>query len=133
MANGLVLETTFVIDLEREAGRRQPGPAHRLLERHAATPLYLTITVAGELAAGASLAERQVWERFLEPFPLLDLTPDVAWHYGQAYRYLQQHGLLIGANDLWIAAAALAYALPVATRDAEHFRRVPGLEVVSYT
>jgi alpha-L-fucosidase 2 len=52
--------------------------------------------------------------------------------YGRAYRYLEANGLLIGGNDLWIAATALAHELPVVTRNAAHFGRVPGLEVLSY-
>lgn len=62
----------------------------------------------------------------------LALTPDVAWEYGKAFRYLRGDGRLIGANDLWIAAAGLAYGMGVITRNVERYRRVPGLEVVSY-
>jgi len=57
---------------------------------------------------------------------------DVAWKYGQTFRYLRDNGLLIGTNDLWIAATALAYDLPVVTRNRRHFLRVPGLEVSDY-
>jgi predicted nucleic acid-binding protein len=39
---------------------------------------------------------------------------------------------LIGSNDLWIAATALAYGMPVVTHNVEHYRRVPGLEVMAY-
>jgi len=56
----------------------------------------------------------------------------VAWEYGRAYRYLQENRMLIGANDLWIASTSLAHWMPVVTRDAEHYRRVPDLEVVAY-
>ena len=35
-------------------------------------------------------------------------------------------------NDLWIAAAGLTYRMPVVSRNARHFERVPGLEVVGY-
>jgi predicted nucleic acid-binding protein len=128
----LVLETTFLIDLEREAGRRLSGPAHALLERHGAARLFLTPTIAGELAAGVSLAERSAWDALLAPFPVLEITMEAAWQYGQAYRYLQAQGLLIGANDLWIAATSLAHGCALATRDVEHYQRVPGLRVVSY-
>lgn len=78
------------------------------------------------------MRDRVRWESFIAPFHVLAIDRDVCWHYGDAYRYLQANGLLIGANDLWIAAAGLAYGTAVVTRDAEHFARVPGLRVVSY-
>lgn len=69
MGNALILETTFLIDLEREAAREKPGSAHAFLARHAGHRLYLTPTIAGELAAGASMADRERWEGFLAPVP----------------------------------------------------------------
>jgi tRNA(fMet)-specific endonuclease VapC len=133
VARRLILETTFLVDLEREAGRGVPGPAHAFLEKHLDDSLYVTSTVAGELAAGSSLVERGVWEDFLTPFQVLTVDRDVAWEYGKAYRYLQANGLLIGGNDLWIAATALAHGLPLVTRNLAHFSRVPGLEVLAYS
>lgn len=132
MADGLILETTFLIDLERERHRREPGPSQGFLERNPESPLYVTYTVAGELACGASLSERAAWESFLAPFRVLPASLEVCWHYGRVYRHLQRNGLLIGTNDLWIAATALAQSLPVVTGNAEHFRRVPEVEVVAY-
>lgn len=132
MEKGLILETTFLIDLEREMRRRREGPAHRFLQRYSDFGLYLTFTVAGELAGGQSLEQRHSWEQFLAPFHVLPFTLDVAWHYGQTFRYLRDNGLLIGTNDLWIAATALAHNFPLATRNARHFRRVPGLKVMDY-
>lgn len=132
MGDALILETTFLIDLEREAARRIPGPAHELLARHPRHRLHITPTIAGELAAGTSMADRARWEEFVAPFNVLALGRDSCWEYGNAHRYLQAQGLLIGANDLWIAAAGLAYGMPVVSRNARHFARVPGLQVVSY-
>ena len=88
--------------------------------------------MAGELAAGATLASRAAWEDFLAPLQVLQIGREAAWEYGRAYRYLEANGLLIGSNDLWIAATALAHEMPVVTRNPAHFSRVPGLEVVSY-
>jgi tRNA(fMet)-specific endonuclease VapC len=131
--NALILETTFLIDLERESLRQVEGPAHSLLAQHARHRLYITPTVAGELAAGMSVGDRARWETFVSPFHVLPLDREVCWHYGRAFRYLQANGLLIGANDLWIAAAGLAHQVPVVSRNARHFERVPGLTVVPYT
>lgn len=132
MDGPLIVETTFLIDLEREHNRGTPGSAMAFLEANGDTRLYLPFVVAGELGAGTSLSERGRWETFLAPFYVLPSTPTVSWEYGRAYRYLQDNGRLIGGNDLWIAATALAYQMPVLTRNTEHYRRVPGVEVAAY-
>lgn len=132
MGRSLIVETTFLVDLEREHNRGAPGPAVSFLESNEQAHLYLSFITAGELAAGASLADRARWDAFVAPFYVLQSNPDVGWEYGRAYRYLRQNGRLIGGNDLWIAATALAYRMPVVTRNEEHYRRVPGLDVESY-
>ena len=76
--------------------------------------------------------EPSIWERLIEPFQVLGCTPEVTWRYGRLYRYLRANGLLIDANDLWIAATALAFDLPVVTRNQRHFARVPELDVIGY-
>jgi tRNA(fMet)-specific endonuclease VapC len=128
----LILETTFLVDLEREALRRVPGPAHRFLKEHAHQELCITLTTAGELASGPRLEEREHWNSLVRRFRILIPDLDTAWAYGQRHRYLKDNGLLIGANDLWIAAAAIVHGLPLVTRNASHFGRVPDLSVVSY-
>ncbi len=132
MGRALILETTFLIDLEREHRHGAPTGAIDFLTRNDGARLYLPAIVAGELAAGVSMANRGRWEAFLAPFFLLPVTPDVAWEFGRASRHLRGVGQLIGTNDLWIAATALAHRMPVVTRNVEHFRRVPHLEVETY-
>ena len=132
MGRPLILETSFLVDFGRENNRAAPGPALAFLEARGNDRLYVTFTVAGELASGLSLAGRARWEEFLGPFHILPFTADVSWEYGRAFRYLKENGLLIGANDIWIAATALAYRMPVVTRNVEHYRRVPDLQVESY-
>ena len=132
MDAGLILETTFLIDLERELNKDKPGPAQAFLEQHARTSLLITFTVAGELAAGMPVDRRRPWEELVAPFRVLPCTDDVCWEYGQLYRYLQTNGLLIGTNDLWIAATAVVFGKTVVTRNERQFRRVPRLDVLAY-
>jgi predicted nucleic acid-binding protein len=132
VGESLILETSFLIDFERENNRGVPGPALAFLEAHEDARLYITFTVAGELAAGISIADRARWEEFIAPFHILASSADVAWEYGRAYRYLQGNRLLIGANDLWIAATGAAYRMPIVTGNVEHYRRVPDLQVAAY-
>ena len=132
MADRLILETTFLIDLERELAHGDSGPALEFLENHQAAQLFITFTVAGELAAGVTLDRRERWEQSTAPFRILPYTADVCWEYGQAFRYLQANGLLIGTNDLWIAATAIVHGMPLVTRNERHFQRVPKLQVLGY-
>lgn len=133
MAAELSLDTSFLIDLDRELKAGRTGPAARFLEAHPETRLSVSFVVAGELAAGYSQTQRSLWEAHLAPLRLLDWTSEVAWAYARSYRYLHGVGQLIGTNDLWIAATSIAYDLPLVTGNEQHFRRVPGLEVLAYS
>ena len=132
MVDALILETSFLVDLERELIADATGPAQLFLEAHQAQKLHITFTIAGEMAAGPRMSERATWERLVSPFEVIPCTPEVSWRYGRLYRYLRDNGLLIDANDLWISATALAFEMPVVTRHKRHFARVPELNVMGY-
>lgn len=126
----VIADTSVVIALEREA-RRGVGPAHAFLKEHAEDRFYITFTVSGELACGESAAAESAWQELIAPYALLGWRPNVSLQYGRIYRSLKTRGELIGTNDLWIAATALSYAMPIATRNASEFARVDGLQVLS--
>lgn len=129
----LVLDSTFLVDFEREQRRKKPAGATRFLQAHGDATLAITFTIAGELAAGETLGrDREAWLRFLAPFRQIGFTNEVARRFGNVYRRLKAGGQLIGANDLWIAATALAHDLPVVTRNSDEFKRVKDLTVLSY-
>jgi hypothetical protein len=56
--DALIVETTFLIDIEREAARRTAGPAQLVLEQHSQHRLYLTPIIAGELGLHPQCAKR---------------------------------------------------------------------------
>lgn len=132
MVEALILETSFLVDLERELIGGEAGPAHDFLESHRTQKLHITFTIAGELAAGPRMNERALWDRLVSPFETLPCTPDVSWRYGRLHRYLRENGLLLDANDLWIAATASVFGMPLVTRNERHFSRVPDLNVLGY-
>jgi len=132
VGEALILETSFLIDWEREHSRGRHGRTLTFFEKHEDARFYVSFTTAGEVAAGKSMASRETWEAFLAPLYVLPSTPDVSWEYGRVYRHLQKNRQLIAANDLWIAATALAYRMPIVTDNVAHFERVPDLDVRKY-
>ncbi len=75
------------------------------------------------------MRDRISWEKYLGFFTCLEITREVSWHYGEIFRHLKESGKMIGQNDLWIAATALAHDRAIVTRNTSEFTRVPGLEV----
>lgn len=129
----MILDSTFLVDYEREKKRGRQGSAYAFLMAHQDVNFCVTFTVIGELAAGRSMgADRTAWLRFVQQFRILESSPEVAREFGAAYRHLQSKGALIGANDLWIGSTGLAYGQPVVTRNTRDFERIPKLEVVGY-
>ena len=61
---------------------------------------------------------------------LLDLTDESSHEAGRILALLEEEGDLIGFRDALIAAIAKTHKMPLATRDTEHFSRVPDLQVL---
>lgn len=126
----MILDTNVLIRLERELKGGESGPAVRFLEDLPQGRICIIPTIAGEFCSGISMAERKIWDDALEPYEMLEITPESAWIYGMIYRDLAKRGELIGTNDMWIAATALTHGLPVATGNIREFEKVDGLAVV---
>jgi tRNA(fMet)-specific endonuclease VapC len=65
--------------------------------------------------------------------PVLSLSMEAGRHYGRIAALLETSGRIIGNNDLWIAAHALAEGLIVVTNNEREFARVPDLAVENWT
>jgi len=127
----LFFDTCFLIDLEREM-RRGRDKAHRFLQKNATARPCLSWTVAGEFAEGFGDIHHPACAAMLSRFEIFPTNQATAHHYAVITRHLRGLNQLIGSNDLWIASAALAKALPLVTNNAIHFTRIPNLSVMTY-
>lgn len=130
------VDTSFVVDLQREASRR-PGPASAFLERHADDPFGISVHALCELEAGVRLArnphrEQQRLEAILAGLSVSYPDHRFADTYGRTFAALERRGKRMPAMDLLIAVAALADQAKLVTRNAKGFSAVPDLEVLTY-
>lgn len=98
--------------------------------------LYVSTISVGELSFGAYRSARvqhnlQRLERFLQRVVTLPFSRDTADEYGRLLSELRRKGRPIPVNDVWIAAQARQYGLPLVTRDG-HFQHVEGLKCHSW-
>jgi tRNA(fMet)-specific endonuclease VapC len=89
------------------------------------------------LLYGAAKSEQRIaaLERLRELvrlLPALALPESAADAYGAMRAELESKGEMIGNNDLWIAAHALAAGLTLVTNNEREFRRVRGLKVQNW-
>jgi predicted nucleic acid-binding protein len=133
VARGVAVDTTFLIDLQRERVRGDGnGPAHRFLAAEPDRELHLPTVALGEFAEGFPDSDHVLLRVVRELHVLLPIDEETALQYGRISRALRNVGRLIGTNDLWIAASSLRHALPLVTANTAEFGRVEGLEVVAY-
>ena len=131
------LDTSFLVDLLREAARGEEGPAHAVLDRLSEEELAVSVHVACELYAGAELADDPEVERtrvtsLLKALQVVHTGDRLAPLYGVLLAELRRRGETVSTMDLLIATGARTHDAPVVTRNTRDFERVPGLDVVSY-
>jgi tRNA(fMet)-specific endonuclease VapC len=127
-----LLDTNIVSDIIRNP----QGAISHAIRAVGESRICTSIVVAGELRFGACKkgSERLTaqLEAILERMTVLPLDRPVDFHYGQIRTDLETRGTIIGANDLLIAAHALAIEAILITDNEREFRRVPGLTVENW-
>jgi predicted nucleic acid-binding protein len=131
------LDTSFVVDLLRETGRKTKGPASAFLASHLEDELKVSLFAACELLLGVELSDRSAEERrrveeILAKIPVALPSAALASVYGRILAGLQRRGQIIATMDLLIATSALVEGVPLVTRNVSHFERVPDLRIIGY-
>jgi len=133
------METRFLLDTNICIYLRQKRPME-LLERFSALQpgeAGVSLITFGELLYGAIKRgrlelERKKWAELVQLLPVLALPAEAAERYGTMRADLEAKGQVIGNNDLWIAAHALAAGLTLVTNNEKEFRRVRGLKIQNW-
>ena len=117
--------------------RRKPEAVLRQFDRLTPGEAAISVITYGELLYGANKSEQresalETLREFFRLIPALPLPEKAGEVYGFIRANLESRGKIISANDLWIAAHALASGLILVTNDEKEFRRVRGLKVENW-
>ena len=123
-----VVDTDILID----AGRGVKDAIDYLQEHERSTPLAVSVVTEMELIVGCrNKAELQALGQFLRRFRILKIDETVS---DRAVELLQQyrlsHGLLIA--DALIAATALSWGCPFASKNQRDYRFIADLDLLPY-
>lgn len=126
------LDTNIVSELLRTPN----GPLAQKLARVGEANVAISIIVAAELRFGAirkanAKLSAQI-DGFLKWVEVMPLEAPIDQVYGELRTSLERAVTPIGANDLLIAAQALAGDMIIVTDNVREFSRVPGLKVENW-
>lgn len=118
--------------------RGRPEKARARFRRLQVGEAVMSVITYGELIYG--IAKKKVGpepllrlEELTQIVQVIPLMPETAAVYGAIRAALSAKGEMIGGNDLWIAAHALASKLVLVTNNEREFRRAPDLKIENWT
>jgi tRNA(fMet)-specific endonuclease VapC len=118
--------------------KRQPSQVKARFERLKPGQLVMSAITFGELYYGASKSNQRAraltqLQELVQDIPVENLDSAAAQAYGEIRATLEKQGRLIGNNDLWIGAHAMALDVTLATNNEREFKRIAGLSVENWT
>ena len=119
MTRPALLDTSFLIALERETAAGQLGPARRFLSSLRGRPLVVSIVSVEEILEGAT--DQTTTLRSLQRFSIQGL------HLSQAERCARlqrRSSRRMGENDAWLVATAQSLDADVVGADRTAFERL---------
>jgi len=128
-----MLDTNICIYIRQ----KRPEEVLRRFRRLRPGEAALSVITYGELLYGAAKSAQRTaaLERLRELvrlLPALALPESAGETYGSIRAELESKGEMIGNNDLWITAHALASKLTLVTNDEREFQRVRGLKIENW-
>ena len=132
------VDSSFLIDLQRELIRERPAAAFGLMESFdPGEILGVSVHVVCELRAGAELTKKAIVEhealdRLLSG--LLVVYPDDRFPvlYGRLLAATRRSRVTVASTDLLIGTAALLDDAALVTRNVKDFSKIPGLRLLTY-
>ena len=134
MRRRYMLDTDICIYL---AKNQHPQVTARF-ERLKPEQLVMSAITYGELQYGANKSYQRSrtlsqLAELIQYIPVESLTSSAARAYGKIRATLERQGRMIGNNNLWIGAHAMALEVTLATNNEREFKRIAGLSVENWT
>ncbi len=128
-----LLDTNICIYIRQ----RRPEEVLRRFRKLRPGEAVLSVITYGELLYGAMKSSQPTTaldrlHELVRLLPALPLPETAGETYGALRAHLETKGEMIGNNDLWIAAHALASKLTLVTNNLREFQRVRGLEIENW-
>ena len=129
MENQIIVDTDIIIDYLRKIEPQAEVFKKLYIEGR----ILFTSVSAYELRVGSEQTKRHIkLQTLFQSETTLALDLDSAIHAGKLLTILRAKGQEISPGDILIAGICISNNLPLLTRNAEHFGRIPNLQLFSF-
>jgi tRNA(fMet)-specific endonuclease VapC len=118
--------------------KRSSDVVLKRLQKVPVDDVCISVITKAELLFGIEMSPRRqqdeaALDSFLRYVEILDFPDEASLHYAKIRADLKTRGIMIGANDLLIAAHARSLDLILVTNNTREFGRVRGLTLENWT
>lgn len=118
--------------------KRSNDQVLKRLQKVLVSDLCISVMTKAELLFGVEVSARRKQDEaalnaFLHYMEILDFPDAASPHYARIRADLKTQGMMIGANDLFIAAHACSLGLTLVTNNTREFGRVRNLTLENWT
>jgi tRNA(fMet)-specific endonuclease VapC len=118
--------------------RRSPDAVVKHLAKVPVSDVCISVITKSELLYGVEVSPKRRQDEaalaaFLRYVEVLDFPDNASPHYAKIRADLKTRGMMIGANDLLIAAHARSLGFTLVTNNTREFRRVRNLSIDNWT
>ena len=111
--------------------------ARKRFTEHEGKDICISAITLAELEYGVANSQfieqnRKAMMKFLSVVPVIPFDDMAARHYGEIRTYLKKNGIIIGANDMLIAAHAKSLNITLVSNNLKEFERVDGLKLENW-
>ena len=127
MSSGILVDSCLLIEHMRAKDKTNTALAKVL---RLGNELFISTIVEYEVELGMTESHREQWDNIFEGLTVLPFGSRMAVMACKIKHDLKAKGIQIDIADLFIAATAVVYQLPLATLNRKHFESVDGLKLL---
>lgn len=118
--------------------KHHPAIVRKRFESLAFDQIAMSVITFGELQFGVEKSQKReeslkTLDQLAKLIQISPLPEKAGECYGKIRNQLQKMGLMIGNNDLWIAAHAMAESWTLVTNNVREFQRIEDLDIENWT
>ena len=124
----IVLDTSILIDYFRKTVKKNSDFYQLVAAKRYA--FAVSVITEYEIYVGATKDQMDFWDLLFAKIRLLEFDSQCAKEAVIIQRKLKKNNEMIAIPDLLIGATARSKRLKLATRNRDHFRRIPDLQMI---